>query len=121
MTVIGFIEEIGNRFSKNHEKSPQKTLETLLNKKGWNVFIIILMIPIFFFMIGFIPFLLVLIGISLGVAFLLNGMLYILLQEKLNYDYDKCKYYIEWILVIITAFSSVPLFIMALTQVSNQY
>ena len=121
MTVIEFIEEIGNRFSENHEKSLQKTLETLLNKKGWNVFIIILMIPIFFFMIGFIPFLLVLIGISLGVAFLLNGMLYILLQEKLNYDYDKCKYYIEWILAIITAFSSVPLFIMALTQVLNQY
>ena len=121
MTVVEFIEEIGRRFSKNHEKSLEKTLDTLLNKKGWNVFIIILMIPIFFIMIGFIPFLLGLIGISLGVAFLLNGILCILLQGKLNYDYDKCKYYIEWILAIITAFSSIPLFIMALKQASNQY
>ena len=121
MTVVEFIEEIGRRFSKNHEKSLEKTLDTLLNKKGWNVFIIILMIPIFFIMIGFIPFLLGLIGISLGVAFLLNGILCILVQGKLNYDYDKCKYYIEWILAIITAFSSIPLFIMALTQASNQY
>ena len=117
MTVIEFIEEIGNRFSKNHEKSLKKTLETLLNKKGWNVFIIILMIPIFFFMIGFIPFLLTLIGISLGVAFLFNGMLYILLHEKLNYDYDKGKYYIEWIFAIIVALSSIPLFIIALRQI----
>ena len=117
MTVVEFIEEIGNRFSKNHEKSLQKTLGTLLNKKGWNVFIIILMIPIFFIMIGFIPFLLTLIGISLGIAFLLNGLLTILLQDKLNYNYDKGKYYIEWILAIIVAFSSVPLFIMALQQI----
>ena len=68
-------------------------------------------------MIGFIPFLLTLIGISLGIAFLLNGLLTILLQDKLNYNYDKGKYYIEWILAIIVAFSSVPLFIMALQQI----
>lgn len=121
MTVIEFIEEIGDRFSSNHEKSLQKTLENLLNKKGWNVFIALLMIPIFFIMIGFIPFLLTLVGISLGVAFLLNGLLAILLRDKLNYNYDKGKYYIEWIFAIVAAFSSAPLFIMAIRQMWNQY
>lgn len=119
MTVIEFIEQIGNRFSRNHEKSFQKTLNTILNKKGWNVFFIILMIPVLAFMTGFIPFLLILIGIALGAAFLLNGLLNMLLQDRLNYDYEKGKYYIEWTFAIMVVFSSIPLFLIALQHILN--
>lgn len=117
MTVIEFIEYIGDRFSKNHEKSLTTIIESILNKKGWNILFIVLMIPVLIFVLGFIPFLLVLIGISLGMAFVLNGLLNFLLHDRLNYDYDKGKYYLEWIFTILISFSSIPLFFIALCQI----
>ncbi|MCH5227709.1 MAG: hypothetical protein J1F16_07860 [Muribaculaceae bacterium] len=116
MTVVEFIEEIGKRFSKNHEKSLMNTLNSVLSKKGWNIVAIIFLIPLFIFLcIGYLPFLLTLIGISLGIAFLLNGLLTILFQDKLNYDYERGKFYIEWILAILVTLCSLPLFIYLLT------
>lgn len=121
MTAWEYIESWMDEYSSNtHKEIARRIFKRFLqksNENGWYCLAWIILIPAALFFLCELPFFFILIAMSFSISYTLNLLLYKLFKGKLNrnYDYDKGKFYIEWILAIIATIISLGVTVYALT------